>query len=328
MTSRINTFETIFKPQIQACSEALNPLLFVTMQRIICTILCFLVSTCLWAQEGNPVHFAAKQLGLIVEKQEALMQRLEAEADTLPESEQVRLLQEQISLYQDFLTRNSKSLEGFILYGKFLRSIGQDKAAYEAFLQAHALDPKVAVVKQQIANYLTETGRYAEAYPFFVSAVELAPKEPVYYYSLGEFLALHRKEVEEADLLSEHDIDYQMLKAFELASRYQPQSRQLALRYGQAFFDLELPQWAIGMKVWIDLFKSSNSHEEQDYIRFNQARILHEMGNRGEALSVLDEIVAPSLKKSVDDLRQDIGQGFLVHNNPNSGLEDSDDARL
>ena len=51
--------------------------------------------------------------------------------------------------------------------GKFLRRVGQEQHAVGYFFEADSINPKLAVVKQQLANYLIEEGRPIDAFPFY-----------------------------------------------------------------------------------------------------------------------------------------------------------------
>ena len=63
------------------------------------------------------------------------------------------------------------------------------------FLEADALNPKIAVVKQQLGNYLIENGYAVDAFPFLVLATSIDPKEPAYHYDLGNYLTHFTKEL-------------------------------------------------------------------------------------------------------------------------------------
>ena len=44
--------------------------------------------------------------------------------------------------------------------------MGQSERAIDYYLEADQIDPKLAVVKQQIANHLIKEGRPLDAFPF------------------------------------------------------------------------------------------------------------------------------------------------------------------
>ena len=62
-----------------------------------------------------------------------------------------------------YIGENSNDTHALLLYGKFLRKVGQNEHALSYFLRADSINPKLAVVKQQIANYLVEKQRPVDA---------------------------------------------------------------------------------------------------------------------------------------------------------------------
>ena len=67
-----------------------------------------------------------------------------------------RKAQDLVALYEAFLSENPNDTNALILYGKFLNKVGQESHAIGFFLRADELNPKIAVVKQQIGNFLVE----------------------------------------------------------------------------------------------------------------------------------------------------------------------------
>jgi cytochrome c-type biogenesis protein CcmH/NrfG len=65
-----------------------------------------------------------------------------------------RHAQDIVAAYESYLSDNPKDVHALILFGKFLRKVGQQEHAVDFFIQADKINPKLAVVKQQHANYL------------------------------------------------------------------------------------------------------------------------------------------------------------------------------
>ena len=66
-----------------------------------------------------------------------------------------RKAQDLVSLYESYLAENPNDTNALILFGKFLNKVGQ-KSCDGFFLKADTINPKLAVVKQQIGNFLVE----------------------------------------------------------------------------------------------------------------------------------------------------------------------------
>ena len=115
---------------------------------------------------GNRSHsLAERNLARIIDKQIEFFQ-YSKEVANYEESELTRKAQEIVSSYESHLAENSKDVNALILFAKFLQKVGQASRAIDYYLEADLIDPKLAVVKQQMANFLIEEGRTVDAFPF------------------------------------------------------------------------------------------------------------------------------------------------------------------
>ena len=131
------------------------------------------------------VTLSEHNLDKILRKQETFFSNSKADVK-LNEKEMTRRAKDIIGAYEDYLSSNPDDINALILYGKFLRKVGQGDYAIEFFIRADDLNPKIAVVKQQIANYLTDS-KPVEAFPYIILTVELEPQRSVYHYDLETF---------------------------------------------------------------------------------------------------------------------------------------------
>jgi cytochrome c-type biogenesis protein CcmH/NrfG len=96
------------------------------------------------------------------------------ESIPLSKSELTRKAQDLVIKYESYLSENPNDIPGLLLFGKFLRKVDQHDHALGIFLQADSVNPKLAVVKQQIANYLVEKGRPLMHYLFLLRLLKLS----------------------------------------------------------------------------------------------------------------------------------------------------------
>ena len=149
----------------------------------------FLVSFLFFAEILNAkseISLSDKKLAEIITTQERFFSQ--SKSENKPSlKEMTRQAQEIVTAYESYLSHNPEDTSAIILFGKFLRQVGQEEYAVEFFLRADQVNPKLAVVKQQLANYLVEKGRPVDAFPYFIMTLELAPKEAVYHFHWGTF---------------------------------------------------------------------------------------------------------------------------------------------
>ena len=252
---------------------------------------------------------AERRLGRIYQKQLDTEDILRTYGDKFTSSERDRILNEVFTEYQSFTLDNQDYAYGFILYGKYMRSVGQNDQANIAFAEANRIDPKIAVVKQQIGNYLVEKADYELALAYFVAAVELEPEVAIYHYQLGELLANYREHFENEGQMPTDVLEGQLLESFRRAAELAPDERQLQLRYAEAFFDAPTQaNWQEALLLWQSITKSSESDIEADVAQLQQVRVLMQLGQLEQAQLSVQQIKRPSLQLHKEQLLTEITQ--------------------
>ena len=278
----------------------------------LCNILCGLVAVGNFEKKETykqeAITVAAQRLGQIVEREQLFLKNSSSPNKPLSEQELTRRAQQILSAYESYLEDNPRDVNGLILYGKFLRRMGQPRHATGLFLEADKIDPRLAVVKQNIANYLVEEGRLADALPFLLKAVELEPKEPVYHHQFGTFLFLFKEDLLSLGVASVQTNDRSMHEAFRSASKLAPDNFEYKLRYAQSFFDISDPEWDKALGVWQELRKQAQDHpvSEREYLALGEARAMTQLGRRKEAVTILKTITSPSLRATRESLIKEL----------------------
>jgi tetratricopeptide (TPR) repeat protein len=281
-------------------------------KNFLCSILCGLAavgnSEKKEADQLGAITVAAQRLGQIAAREQMFLKNSSSSNKPLSKQELTRRAQQILSAYESYLEDNPRDVNGLILYGKFLRRMGQPRHATGLFLEADKMDPRLAVVKQNIANYLVEEGRLADALPFLLKAVELEPKEPVYHHQLGTFLFLFKEDLLSLGIASVQTNDHSMHEAFRSASKLAPDNFEYKLRYAQSFFDISDPDWDKALGVWQDLRNQARDRpvSEREYLALGEARAMTQLGMRKEAIAILKTITSPSLRTTRESLIKEL----------------------
>lgn len=198
--------------------------------------------------------------------------------------------------YQSYIKENQESIEGWVLYGKFLRTVGQYDQAQSVFLKADELFPETAVIKQQLANYFAETGAYPLALACLLNAVDLDPDQAVYHYQIGEVLAHFKDSFVKEGILTKPELEKQMQDAFLKAIELAPEEKAYVFRYAESFNDLETPQWDKALVVWNGLLDQLEDGQARDLVLIQCARVKVEMADYKGAQADLSKIYDPELE--------------------------------
>jgi len=213
-----------------------------------------------------------------------------------------------ISAYQNLLTSSPDFAEGYAAYGRLLNRVGARSEAIRALLKANQIDPNIPVVKNQIANHLTEDGEYRAALPYYLAAIELDSDVPLYHYQLGSLLYEFRRFFIDDGLYNDATLDGEMQSAFQRAAQLSPGTWAYAYRYAESFYDLATPDWPTALIVWGELNARAKPGVERQTIQLHLARVLTEMGRQTEARALLTGIDAPVLAASKSSLEERLVQ--------------------
>ncbi len=245
-------------------------------------------------QAGNSL--LEQKVARLVERQTAYLDRLAVVQNDEDRATLEQRIVEICREYEAMIAENPYELLPYLVYGKLLRQIGERDRAHEMFQRANAVDTRVAVVKQQLANYFAEEGSYPQALLFFLAAIELAPHEAVYHYSLGELFYIYREEFLGDGAYTREELDQLMQDGFRQAALLAPENADFQFRYGESFYDVEKVDWFVALAHW-EVFQQRAANETQaDAIRLHRARVMLRLGWQSEARKLLAEVNTPTLE--------------------------------
>jgi tetratricopeptide (TPR) repeat protein len=198
--------------------------------------------------------------------------------------------------YESLLRESADYAPGYAAYGYLLWKLGMRKEAAAILLRANQLDPNIALVKNELGNYLAEDGKPLDALEYFLGAIKLEPKEPLYHYQLGTLLYEARSDFVNSGEWTRAAVDRTMLEAFRQAALLAPNRIEFTYRYAEAFYDLENPDWDTALAAWRKLEATAPSEVERETMRLHQANILLKRDQPARARQILDTVTAPELQ--------------------------------
>ncbi|HXA81206.1 MAG TPA: hypothetical protein VNV14_08040 [Opitutaceae bacterium] len=204
-------------------------------------------------------------------------------------------LQQLADAYSVLLHDHPDFTEARVDYGQMLWKIDMRKEAVVQLLEANALDKDIPVVKNLLGNYLAEDGRPIEALPYFMAAIQLAPREPLYHYNLGLLLYSARDDLLKGGHWTRAALDHSMLEAFRRAAELAPDRIEYTYRYAYAFYDLETPDWESALKSWRALELQAQPGIELQFLQLQEATVLLKQKKPDAARALLDAITEPKL---------------------------------
>lgn len=259
--------------------------------------------------EAEHAHFTSERLLKIAKSEEKIYQKIAEDPLFYSDDDLERRITELAHSYRNYLKDNPDDADAHILYGKLLRRMNQPNEAFTHFLKADELEPKVAVVKQQIGNHLAEAGEGDTALIYYLQAVELDPEVAIYQYGLGELLYSFGSDYIKEELYTRDAIDREMLKAFTKALQLDPENQDYQMRLGEAYYDQASPDWKAALLHWNKVRDKSELGIRTEIIDLHRARVMAELGRYEEAKALAESIDNPALQKS----RQQVLDEIALH---------------
>lgn len=204
--------------------------------------------------------------------------------------------------YSMLLRDHPDFAEAHVDYGQMLWKIDMRQEAVVQLLRANDLDKDIPVVKNLLGNYLAEDGRPVEALPYFMAAIKLAPREPLYHYNLGMLLSSARDDFLKDDHWTRAALDHSMLEAFRRAAELAPGRIAYTYRYAKAYYDLETPDWENALKAWRAIERQAKPGVELQLVHLQEANILLKQKKPDDARALLDAITEPKLAEEKQKL--------------------------
>lgn len=249
-----------------------------------------------------------KRLADIALKEAKIYKKIAEDPEFYSADDLERHVTDLIGAYSAYLLDHPKDVNALILYGKLLRRAQQYDEAFNAFLKADEVDPEIAVVKQQIGTHLAEKGKPKAALPFYLRAVELEPETAAYHFALGQLLNEFREAFIDEGIFTRDALEREMLKAFKQAVALQPDSFDLQMRLGEAYYDLSSPDWKSALLHWNKMRKEAENDLQAAILDLHRARVMGKLGRTGEAVELAQNVETPSLQQSKRQVLDEIAR--------------------
>jgi len=140
--------------------------------------------------------------------------------------------------YEHFLTRHPKHARGHLAFGSFLAEIGEEQLAVEHMEKSRELDPTNPASWNNLANHYGHRGPVSKAFQYYAQAIQLNPREPVYYQNLAVVVYLFRRDAEAYYDLDEPAVFEKALQLYRQAMELDPQNFVLATEYAESFYGM------------------------------------------------------------------------------------------
>lgn len=256
-----------------------------------------------FAGGGSPE--AVDALRELVAHQKAVLAEANESSDAGELEEHRTDLQKIADRYEALLGKHPDFAALWAAYGLFLcEPVLEDRrAALPLLLRANALDPGLAVVKNQIGVIMAEDGRVTDALNYFLAASDLVPTEPLYHFQIGLLIDEARDVFVNSRAWRRPDLDRTMLAAFSRAVALAPERTDFAYRAAESYYDLAEPRWDEAYAAWSALEDRLEGKIEIQAVRLHMAKVRWKQGRAADARELLESVDEPTLAVQKANLR-------------------------
>jgi len=218
--------------------------------------------------------------------------------------------------YKDFLSRNPNHVKGRIAFGSFLGEVGREDEAAEQYLKAREIDPKNTAAWNNLANYYGHNGPVTNAFACYQKAIELNPKEPIYFQNFATTVYLFRMDATNYFGITEQQVFDKAMGLYRKALALDPQNFPLATDLAQTYYGIQPPRVQDAFAAWNAAMKLARDDHERDGVRIHLARWYRTAGDhqgvRRELNQVTNEFYLNAKERIIKSLDKPSGRTNAV----------------
>jgi tetratricopeptide (TPR) repeat protein len=178
--------------------------------------------------------------------------------------------------YEDFLQRHPGHSRARVAYASFLGDLQGEEAAQEQLEKALALDTNNPAIYNNLAEIYAHHGPVKKAFDFYEKAIQLNPREPLYYDNFGTVVFLFRAEAKEYYDISQDQVFAKTFQLYSNATRLAPDDFPLASRVAQTYYGIEPLRTDEALRAWTNALAIAHDEVEREgvYIHFARLNLL------------------------------------------------------
>ena len=192
--------------------------------------------------------------------------------------------------YQDFIRRHPDHVKARIAYGSFLGDLHEEDAAQTQLEKALELNAKDPAVYNNLANIYGHNGPVKKAFEFYAKAIELNPREAVYYHNFGTTVYLFRTDAKDFYGITEQQVFDKALGLYSNAMKFDPTNFPLASDVAQTYYGIKPERPEEALKAWTNALSIANDEIEREGVYLHFARLKLHAGRFAEAHAHLNAV--------------------------------------
>lgn len=176
-------------------------------------------------------------------------------------------------------------------YATFLSDVMRDEpAALKQLETALRFNTNNADIYNNLANIYGHIGSVRKAFDFYTRAIELNPREPVYYHNFGTTVFLFRTDVKEHYRLNEQQVFDKALDLYAKAMKYDATNFDLASDVAVTYYGIQPPRIEAALQAWTNALRLARSPSQRQEVELHLARLKIKNREFEQARAILNTV--------------------------------------
>jgi tetratricopeptide (TPR) repeat protein len=192
--------------------------------------------------------------------------------------------------YKDFIQHHPDYAPARVAYASFLHDMGDEDGEVEQLLKARELDPTIPSVWNNLANFYGEHSPVTNAFACYEKAIQLDPKEPVYYDNFGTTVYLFRKDAKEYYHINEQQVFDKALSLYGAATKLDPTNFLRASDLAMSYYGIKPLRTNDALNAWTNALSLARDEIEREGVYIHFARLAGQIGQFAAAHKQLEAV--------------------------------------
>lgn len=218
--------------------------------------------------------------------------------------------------YEEFIQKHPNHGRARLAYASFLEETGDEPAALEQMLKAKEVEPNNPAAWNNLANYYGHRSPVTNAFTHYEKAIELDPKEPVYYQNFGTTVFLFRKDAREHYGITEQQVFDKALNLYSNAMALAGTNFLLASDVAMTFYGIKPPRNEAAIAAWERALTMAEGSLQREGVFIHLARFKMNVGRYDEVRAHLNAVTNAELR----ELKERVLRNLNEKQNPSPDL--------
>lgn len=192
--------------------------------------------------------------------------------------------------YEDFLEAHPDHAKARVAYASFLGDIEGEEAARVQLEKALEFEKNDPAIYNNLAVICAHIGPVTNAFACYEKAIQLNPREPLYYHSFGTVMFLFRMDAMAYYQINEEQVFGRALALYSNAMRLDPTDFPLASDVAQTYYGIKPLRTDEALNAWTNALKVATQEVEREGVYIHLARIKLMAGRYEEARTHLSAV--------------------------------------